>query len=99
MENCGTALEQSLHATPEESLTSKESHMRSFSHMGHGAVSAQEGGGTKMKLSVFRKGDSLDSSRGLHYQASFSLFQQAREEAFLLCGPHLPPKSYGCTGS
>lgn len=52
-----------------------------------------------MKLSVFRKGDSLYSSRGLHYQASFSLFQQESEEAFLVCGPHLPLKSFRHTGN
>jgi len=52
-----------------------------------------------MKISVFRKGNSLDLSRGLHYQANFSLFQQEREEAFLVCGPRLPPKSFRHTGN
>lgn len=57
MEDWGTTLGQPLHATPEESLTNKESHTCSFFHTGHWAVAAQGGGGTKMKLSVFRKGD------------------------------------------
>lgn len=66
MEDCGIAFEQSLHATPEESLTSKESHTSNFSHMSPQAVAAQGGGGTKIKLSMFRMEDSLDLSRGLH---------------------------------
>lgn len=36
------------------------------------------------------KEDFLALFRGLHYQAKFSLFLQATEEAFSLCGSRLP---------
>lgn len=87
MEDCGTALGQSLQATPDESLTSRVIQVLSPVWVTGMRLLKQGGGGTKMKLLLFRKGDSLDLSRGLHYLASFSLSQQEHKEAFLAHGP------------